>query len=154
MTRKDILLAVKHFLDVVDARIAVADRERALRAALDPLALASHFAEAPFDDAESPDAPELDYQVLRASIEPLFPGLGLYNEALNIADSVGESALSLGDALDDLTDITRDLRDVLFYWEHTSEENALWHLRFGFESHWGQHLRSLQLYLHARTTGR
>jgi hypothetical protein len=31
----------------------------------------------------------------------------------------------------------------------TEEEDVLFHFRFLFETHWGQHLRSLQQYLHA-----
>ncbi|MFP2958269.1 DUF5063 domain-containing protein [Myxococcus sp. 1LA] len=150
MNRVDILQAVKGFLDVLDARQRFDDREGALRAALDRLAMACHFATAPFDDAKYPDAPGADARALRARISPLFPALGLYNEALHIADTVGESEVSTGDAIDDLTDIAMDLQDVLFRWENTSEADALWHLRFGFEAHWGRHLRSLQLYLHAR----
>lgn len=132
MTRKDIHEAVKRFLGVLDEQTCFEDREGALRAALDGL------------------APRADYRALRECIAPLFPSLGLYNEALHLADKVGESELSMGDALDDLTDIAMDMHSVLFRWENTSEEDALWHFRFGFESHWGLHLRSLQLYLHAR----
>lgn len=81
---------------------------------------------------KSPGAPSADYKVLRECIAPLFPSLGLYNEALHIADKVGASELSMGEAIDDLTDIAMDMHS------------------FGFETHWGLHLRSLQLYLHER----
>ncbi|GEL69463.1 DUF5063 domain-containing protein [Myxococcus virescens] len=150
MTRKDILEAVKRFVGVLDEQSHIEDREGALRAALDRLALAYHFAAVPFDQTKHPDAPRADYWSLRECIAPLFPALGLYNEALHIVDKVGESELSIGDAIDDLTDIAMDLHSVLFRWENTSEEDALWHFRFGFETHWGLHLRSLQLYLHQR----
>lgn len=152
MTRKDIHEAVKSFLGVLDEQTHFEDREGALRAALDWLALAYHFADASFDHAEYPDAPRADYRALRECIAPLFPSLGFYNEALHLTDKVGESELSIGDALDDLTDIARDMHSVLFCWENTSEEDALWHFRFGFENHWGLHLRSLQLYLHERAS--
>ena len=56
----------------------------------------------------------------------------------------------VGDALDDVADIAHDLKEVLGRWESTSEADAIWYLRMGFETHWGKHLRSLQLYLHAR----
>ncbi len=105
MTRNDILEAVKCFLGVLDEREHFEDRERALRAALDRLALAYHYSDAPFDDTKHPDAPTVDDMALRECIAPLFPELGLYNEALNIADKVGEPALGVGDAIDDLTDI-------------------------------------------------
>ncbi|NOK01577.1 MULTISPECIES: DUF5063 domain-containing protein [Myxococcus] len=150
MTRKDILDAVKRFLGVLDEQKRFEDREGSLRAALDWLALAYHFADAPFDPTKYPDAPSADDSALRACIASLFPALGFYNEALHLADKVGESELCMGDAIDDLTDIAMDMHSVLFRWENTSEEDALWHFRFGFETHWGLHLRSLQLYLHER----
>ena len=150
MTRKDILQSVQNFVGVLDEQNRFEDREGALRAALDRLALAYHFADAPLDDTEYPDAPRADYRALRERIAPLFPSLGFYNEALHIADKVGESEASTGDAIDDLTDIAIDMHSVLFRWANTSEQDALWHFRFSFETHWGLHLRSLQLYLHAR----
>jgi hypothetical protein len=150
MTRQDILQAVKSFLAVLEEQRTSEDRENALRASLDRLALAYHYTGTPFDDTKYPDPPGPDYRELRERIAPLFPGLSFYNEALHIADEVGESELSMGDAIDDITDIAKDLSHVLFCWENTSEEDALWHFRFGFETHWGRHLRSLQLYLHER----
>lgn len=48
-------------------------------------------------------------------------------------------AATLGD---DLADIYRDLKDGLVTFEGGSERNvleAVWHWRFGFETHWGRH---------------
>ncbi|WP_371745665.1 DUF5063 domain-containing protein [Myxococcus sp. CA033] len=129
-------------------------REVMLREALDRLALASHFAEVPLDTSSSrwsPPAPADDG--LRARIGPLFPGLGYYNVASDIAERVGESSLVVGDALDDLVDIVKDIQAVVTCWETAGEAEALWLFRFGFTSHWGMHLRSLQLYLHERAHG-
>jgi len=150
MTRQDILQAVRDFLAVLDEQVLVEDRERALRVALDRLALAYHFTEALTDDATSPDAPDVDGVKLRKRVESCFPELGYYNEALHITRHLGESALGIGDAIDDLVDIATELRQVLHHWENTSEAAALWHFRFGFEVHWGLHLRGLQRYLHER----
>jgi hypothetical protein len=150
MTPRDIHQAVRDFFRVIDPLEAFEDREEALRLALDRLALAFHFSEAPYDETEYPDPPRGAYQAIRERIGPLFPHLGLYNAALNIVEEVGTSELGVEDAIDDLADIALDLGDVLHRWEHTSEADALWHFRFGFMSHWGKHLRSLQLYLHTR----
>ncbi len=150
MNREDILHSVKCFLEVLDPQRRFDDRERALRAALDGLALAYHSAEAPFDGAQHPDAPLAEVSALRAGIAVLFPDLGLYNEVLNIAAPVGELEPGVGDVIDDLTDIAMDMHRFLYNWDNTGEEDALWHFRFSFETHWGRHLRGLQLYLHER----
>lgn len=150
MTRQEILGTVKEFLSLLEESGPGEDREARLRWLLDRLALAYHHADAAFDGRDFPELPRADDSALRVRIGQLFPGFGFYNEALDVTDKVGESTLGIGDAVDDLADIARDLRDVVTCWETTSEEDALWHFRFGFESHWGRHLRSLQLYLHER----
>ena len=148
MTRGEILEAVKQFLSLVEQGGPAEKREKSLRLALDRLALAYHFAEAPTDDRTHPEPPRTDYQELRARIAPLFPRFGFYNALLDITVKVGTPEVGVADAIDDLTDITLDLQEVLARWETTSEEDALFHFRFLFETHWGGHLRSLQQYLH------
>ena len=54
-----------------------------------------------------------------------------------------------GDAVDDLTDIVHDLSDVAWCWDHTGPDEAIWRFRFGFQTHWGQHLFNLRSYIHA-----
>jgi hypothetical protein len=55
----------------------------------------------------------------------------------------------VGNAIDDLTDISGDLREVLWRYETLGADDALWHFHFLFLIHWGQHARELSLYLHA-----
>jgi hypothetical protein len=150
MKPADILEAVREFLAALERPLTAEERELALRVALDRLALASHFAEPAFDEANYPAPTVPTYDVLRAKVAPLFPELGYYNAALDMVDNVGDSELGVEDAIDDLVDIARELQNVLLRWETTSEADALWHFRHGFKSHWGKHLRSLQLYLHER----
>jgi Domain of unknown function (DUF5063) len=153
MTRGEILDAVKQFLSLMEGAGSAEEREKALRLALDRLALASHFTEAPFDERDHPDPPRADYQVLRERISALFPHYGFYNAILDVSEKVGEPQVGIADAIDDLSDIAMDLYEVRARWETTSEEDALFHFRLLFKSHWGQHLRSLQQYLHALALG-
>lgn len=153
MTPTEVLEAVREFLVVLERPLRPEDREAALRLALDRLALASHFAKPASDDAHHSAPPVPSSDVLRAKIGPLFPELGYYNTALDTVDKVGDSELGVGDAIDDLVDIARELQAVLLRWETNSAADALWHFRQGFKSHWGKHLRSLQLYLHERAHG-
>jgi len=55
----------------------------------------------------------------------------------------------VGDAIGDLADIVLEMRAVAWLWDHVGEADALWQLHFGFETHWGTHLRSLQWFVHA-----
>lgn len=150
MSRSEIREAIHSLFAVFDAEVDAPTRERNLRLALDRLALASHFVEGEFDpSAPSPrDVPTTPYEERTQRLGRCFPGLGYYSTAL---DSTDLAALKpgVGDAIDDLADIANDLEEVLLRWE-TSEVDALWYFKLNFESHWGQHLRALQLHLHER----
>jgi len=128
------------------------DALMALELTLDQLALAYHFAgkmdEPGADDALEP--PSEDYNHLRSNLAKRFPMLGLYrSSSLSLEASTLHDFLT-GDALDDLTDIVLDLRAVIWRWSNNSEQDALWHFRWGYEHHWGEHLRDLQRYLYLR----
>ena len=134
-----------------------AEREAALRLALDRLCLAAAtlrptFSGEPptFADGDPP-LPVATYPDLYQRLAPLFPGLGYYNAVTELQDKLMDSSvLAMADGLDDLADIMLDLLEVQSLWETLGEPDALWEFRFGFESHWGYHLRALQLLLHAR----
>ena len=80
--------------------------------------------------------------------ESLFPEFGLYHSVHPfIYQSAEEPKLTAGDAIDDIADIACELEEFIQRWD-VSEEDAIWHLDFGFRNHWGTHLRELQLYLH------
>jgi hypothetical protein len=145
MTGADILDASKALLDLVNVEEAAVDSERPLALALDRLALAYHFADAPFDETQYPDPARADYQALYERIKVRFPRLGYYDDKIGLVE---KSERSIGDAAEDLADIAVDLQDVLLRRQANGERDALWHFRFGFETHWGRHLRCLQLYLH------
>jgi len=117
---------------------------------LDKLALLASHVEYQFDDADYPESPGNDYTEVREKIKIRFPALGHYNTAAEVSVKIGNSTLLIGDAIDDLVDILCDLKEVLWCFNNTSDNNALWHFEFGYRSHWGRHLRELQLYLHDR----
>lgn len=116
--------------------------------ALDRLAISSHEIEYKFDEADYTDNSNFEYSVIRQKVEKRFPNLGLYNIALDVSEKTGNSEIATSDAIDDITDITLDLLRVRWRFENTSINDALWHYELSFRSHWGRHLRDLQLYLH------
>jgi hypothetical protein len=154
MTRDEIHKAITDYLSLFDGRIeSLEAREERLMLALDCLALAYHFADCAFDEANYPDAPERDWEHLYRTAGSLFPNYGYYNVAADISVKIGETSLNVGDAIDDLADIAKDMYEVVWLWQNTSVENALWQLRWGYENHWGDHLRNLQLYVKANSHG-
>jgi hypothetical protein len=76
-----------------------------------------------------------------------FPDFGFYSVA-DPGDLPGE--VLVGDAIDDLCDIARDLREVRWLADHGHEADAIFAFRFGYQSHWGQHLHDLRRYLYFR----
>jgi hypothetical protein len=154
MKRSEIRAAIRDFLHLVEKGAgAVPDNEECLPLALDRLALVQNFISVTFDDAEYPDPPRRDETTLRELVSHRFPNYGYYNSPDVVTEKIGEATCTVGDAIDDLADITSELRDVDWRWSNTSEADALWHLQFNYRSHWREHLRGLQLYLHALEWG-
>ena len=54
----------------------------------------------------------------------------------------------IGDAIDDLADISNDLAEALRRWDHLGPDDAHWHFHQMF-FHWGWHMRELQSFLNA-----
>lgn len=115
---------------------------------LDLLLVSANPEEFEFDDIEYPDAPDLDAAEIREELCMLFPELGYYCTADGEPESMDKAKVLIGDAINDLVDIVMDLKDVQWYLENTSINNALWHFQSSYRSHWGLHARELQLHLH------
>ena len=153
MKRDEIKDSIEFFLKVVAGSGTDEAPEAKLQLALDRLALAYHFANFRFDEKDYPESPVRTYQAMREVVSATFPNLGYYNVAADISEKIAESLTNVGDAIDDICDIAGELENVLWCWDNTTVDNALWHFRFGYESHWGKHLRDLQLYLYAKEHG-
>ena len=150
MGGNEIERAIRSFLALIENDdVSVETAENELPALLDRLALAQSFLSYTFDESDYPDAPHRSYDELRTIVSTRFPNYGYYNVAEEITSDIGESGTIVGDAIDDLADIARDLYDVEWYWANTSEAHALFHFEYDFKHHWRRHLRKLQLYLDA-----
>jgi hypothetical protein len=149
MEQHEVQQALSNFLSLLETgRGSEAENIRALELVLDRLAFAAHFVDDTFD-GDAPDPPSQDYKRFRALASQRFPSFGYYNIPVTVTEHLRETDLMLGDAIDDLADIACDLGSIRWCWIHTSEEDALWHFHFGFEHHFGPHLRNLQWYIHA-----
>ena len=144
----EIQRTIKEFLGYVLSGKEGASDLNELAIHLDKLAYCIHQVNYKFDEADYPDAPDRNYAESRAIVEKRFPYLGYYNVVEDISENIESTKVLVGDSIDDLVDIAGDLQDVLWYFENTSNDDALWHFRNSYISHWGRHLRDLQLYLH------
>lgn len=136
-------------LALPDAPCPLVERKDALRAVLDRVAVVYESVKrVPLRGEERPEPPRIDYAVVQRRFATAFPDLGLYDAVTELSKADGDPEVTAGDALDDLADIAVDLQEVLDR-AKVSVHNAVWEFRFGFETHWGTHLRWLQLYLHA-----
>lgn len=151
MTNSEIYRSVSEFLEIVEqGKDTVEQNEKYLILALDCLALAYSSVAYKFDETDFPDPPKIDAMELRSIISKRFPNYGLYNLPCEITTKIGETEIIVGDAIDDIADITTDMQEIKWRWNNTSIDDALWHFRFGYRSHWGNHLRNLQFYLYAK----
>ena len=148
MTRSPAVDAAQHFLSMVLE--GTPPGPGALARALDGLAIAYHQTpeSEPADVELAP--PEQDGSELYRQIAARFPDYGLYPTVDPLA-SVDQRTM-MGDAIDDLADITRDLREVVWRCVHLGVDDAHWYYRLHY-FHWGRHMRELALYLHARQFG-
>lgn len=137
------VLAAKAFL-----RIVLVDSSPTLQQlayALDQLACSYH--ETPLTEPDDAEHQPLKSGIDGKEIGSRFPHLGYY-PVVDPTEDI-EQPMLVGDAVDDLMDISADLQEVLWRFENVSEADAHWHFRFLFEIHWGQHLRDLSRYLHS-----
>lgn len=122
------------------------ERQARLAEALDRLCAAYNETDDIEPDTEEVDSPRADPKPFGEQAAASFPELGFYPEVDPLAGFKQE--ISQGWGLDDLTDIAIDLTEVLWLFEQTRVNDAIWTFRWGYQSHWGHHLHDLRRYLH------
>lgn len=100
-----------------------------------------------FDRANYPDFDKTTLPDIRKNIAGNFEDFGYYTTVLDIEDLDSADNTAIGDAIDDLTDITTDLLEVKWRIENNSLANGLWFFEFIFKAHTQQHLLDLLNYM-------
>lgn len=95
------------------------------------------------------DPPESDWKAIYDLAGKRFGTLGLY--PITDPSEAGGGTLMMADAIDDIADITSDLRRTVWYADHHCIEYAEAYFRSVY-FHWGQHARELLLLLHNMQT--
>lgn len=144
--------AVAGFIACVeDVDISPQDRLARLPGSLDRISLAYHAGTAPQDAPSEAEPPDREYKALRELVAQRFPDLGFYSAAP--PGETLDAEITVGDAIDDITDIYSEMLDVAWCFDNTSDEDALRLFRFGFEHHWGRHLCDLRGAVHFELFG-
>ena len=141
------ITAVRRFLSLL--REGEPPSNERLAQALDELVIVYHDAPEGDPAEDDRDPPDSNFNDRYGSLGSRFPKLGYYAVA-DPAEAINDEHLC-GDAIDDLADIEGDLTEVLWRFENIGADDAHWHFKLLFRSHWGRHVRSLAFYLHAIT---
>jgi hypothetical protein len=146
-TRGRITAAIQHYLAVLQhtdggKRATLHD----LAKALDGLVEAYHQTADVEPDSQTL-APRVEETKYRQAAAAAFPELHMY--AVVDPQDGPEQQVGLSVAAGDLGEIAGDLLEVLWLFDNSSHNNAVWQFRFGYQSHWGRHLHELRLYLHS-----
>ena len=109
--------------------------------------LAFDFPDA-FDDAEYPDPPNIETKSIELNIQKNFPEFYQYEITAHIKINSSEDEIFIGYPEDDLTDIIKEFKDIIWYYNNTTIDNTAWFIKFGYKSHWGKHLNDLLYFLY------
>ena len=147
MNFKEIENTINEFLEIIDNDLFPANENHFIKS-LDNLALSTNDLDnIVFDGTEYPDGPDLIYNEIREVVNKKFPNYGYYNIPSKITEEIAEAEIIVGDAIDDISDLYRDLKKIKWKFENTSQMDALWNFQYGYNTHWGWHLRDLQWYV-------
>jgi len=105
-------------------------------------------------EKEYKDDFEFPYNDLKINVGKNFPNLDWYISVWDVhkieyekQQTTPKICSGLGDPIDDITDILKDLLEVKWRFENNSENDALWYFHFLMKHHSEQHLVNLLKYL-------
>ena len=100
-----------------------------------------------FDEKDYEEFDSQKFPNIRHNVESNFENFGFYKTILDINNFENHQEDAIGDAVDDLTDIIKDLLEVKWRIENNSLEDGLWFFNFIFRSHTQQHILDLLNYI-------
>ncbi len=127
----------------INPKVELTDKTDALKKLL--VGIYSEFltVEFEFDKTDYEDEPDFDYKRILENVKANFPDFRWYSSVLDSNKMEPNMEIAIGDELDDLTDIIKDLLAVKWRMENTSENDAFWHFEFSMRTHAVQHLVDL-----------
>lgn len=103
--------------------------------------------EAEFDEEDFEEEPTIDYNQIKKNVQANFPDFGWYHSVWECHNVIPDAEVNTGDAIDDLTDIIKDMLAIKWRMENTSEKDSLWNFDFSMRTHSEQHLVNFLKYL-------
>jgi hypothetical protein len=131
----------------LQANLTLADKEKLLERHLVKIYNLYLDIEYKFDETNFPEFNITEYSEIRQNVTSNFKGFGLYKTILDINDIDNLKENAIGDALDDLTDIIRDLLEIKWRIESNSLADGLWFFELIFYTHTQQHIIDLLNYM-------
>lgn len=131
----------------LQSNLIVADRDKLLEKNLIEIYSLYFEIEYVFDEIKYPDFDKSQFPDIRKNIESNFKEFGFYNIVLDINNIENKTDIAIGDAIDDLTDITFDLLEIKWRIENNSLNDGLWFFQLIFNSHTQQHILDLLNYM-------
>jgi len=127
----------------INPKVELTDKTDVLKKLL--VGLFSEFlkVEFEFDETDYEEEPDFEYNEIKENVKSNFPDFGWYSMVLDLNKMQPNVEIGIGDALDDLTDIIKDLLVVKWKMDNTSEMDALWEFEFSMRTHSEQHLIDL-----------
>lgn len=98
------------------------------------------------DTVDATEAPRIDEAAFGQNAARFFEG----DDVIWLIDPEGgpDQDAMCTFATSELAEIAGDLTKVLWEFENGSEADAIWEFRYGYQSHWGNHLHRVRQYLH------
>lgn len=100
-------------------------------------------------EAEFDGEPSFDYDIIKKNVEANLPDFDWYHSVQESHKILPDTSLVTGDgdAINDLTDMIKDLLEVKWCFENTTQKNAIWVFCNLMQIHSEQHFVDLLKYL-------
>ena len=96
-----------------------------------------------FDETDYKEEPRFNSNEINQNVKSNFPDFDWYSMVLDSNKMEPNIEIGIGDELDDLVDIIKDLLEVKWRMENTSEKDAIWYFELLMRTHSEQHLVDL-----------
>ena len=123
--------------------LTVTDKEKLLERHLVKIYDLYFDIEYKFDETDYPDFDKTQFPDIIQNVTSNFKDFGFYKTILDINDIDNLKDNSIGDAIDDLSDIIADLLEIKWRIENNSLADGLWFFELIFYSHTQQHILDL-----------
>lgn len=145
---KDIIHIINEIIKYgLEPGLNVVDKEKLLEKNL--ITIYSYYfdVEDKFDKSDFPEFKKPELDDIRINVESNFKDFGFYCKVLAPLEIDEEVDISLGDTIDDLSDIIIDLLEIKWRIENNSLTDGLWFFDLTFYNHTQQHILDLLNYM-------